>query len=80
VKAQCINNSQAASQQTAGAPSIQTSQAAQQEPAVPEEFKAQKAGKAKVEESAPGEGSKPFCFRCYKPGHDMLECKAKLFL
>jgi hypothetical protein len=41
-------------------------------------FKDQKAGKAKVDERSSGDGSKPFCFRCYKPGHGKLECKAKL--
>jgi hypothetical protein len=44
-----------------------------------EVFKSQKAGKAKVDEGSSGEGSKPFCFRCYKPGHGKLECKTKLF-
>jgi hypothetical protein len=42
-------------------------------------FKAQKAGKAKVEEASTAEGKeKPFCFRCYKPGHGKLECTTKL--
>jgi hypothetical protein len=31
-----------------------------------------------VDEGSSGEGSKPFCFICYKPGHGKLECKAKL--
>jgi hypothetical protein len=50
-----------------------------QEPHVPDVFKAQKAGKAKVEEASTAEGKgKPFCFRCYKPGHGKLECTTKL--
>lgn len=51
------------------------------EPVVPAAFLAQKAGKAKVEEVAPSEGketNKPFCFRCYKPGHGKLDCVAQL--
>jgi hypothetical protein len=63
----------------AGEQSQQASQDAQHEPSVPEVFKSQKAGKDKVDEGSSGEGSKPFCFRCYKPGHGKLECKAKLF-
>jgi hypothetical protein len=66
----------------AGDPTIQNSnntQQSQQESEVPEVFKARKASKAKIEEGSSGEGNKPFCFRCYKPGHDKLECKAKLF-
>jgi hypothetical protein len=38
----------------------------------------QKAGKEKVDDGSLGEGNKPFCFRCYKPGHGKLECVAKL--
>jgi hypothetical protein len=79
VNTQRVDNGQAATQRAAGAPSLQTSHADQQELVVPEVFKAQKASKAKVEENASGEGTKPFCFRCYKPGHGKLECKAKLF-
>jgi hypothetical protein len=48
------------------------------EPSVPEVFKNQKPGKAKVEEGHLGEGNKSFCFRCYKPGHGILQCTAKL--
>jgi hypothetical protein len=52
------------------------------EPPVPEVFKMQKVGKAKVEEGQFGEGidksDKPFCFHCYKPGHGKLYCTAKL--
>jgi hypothetical protein len=45
----------------------------------PEIFKAQKPGKAKVEEGSSVEGKEnPFFFRCYKPGHGKLECIAKL--
>jgi hypothetical protein len=44
----------------------------------PEVFKNQKAGKGKVDEGSFGEGTKPFCFRCYKPGHAKLECMVKL--
>jgi hypothetical protein len=54
-------------------------QASQLEPPVPGVFKAQKVGKAKVDEGQPSEGKdKPFYFRCYKPGHGKLECTAKL--
>jgi hypothetical protein len=53
-------------------------QQAATEPRVPEVFKAQKAGKVKVDEGQSAEGKeKPFCFRCYKPGHEKLECTAK---
>jgi hypothetical protein len=79
VNTQRVDNGQAATQRAAGAPSLQTSHADQQEPAVPEVFKAQNTGKPMVEENAWGEGTKPFYFRCYKPGHGKLECKAKLF-
>jgi hypothetical protein len=45
-------------------------------------FLAQKGGKAKVEEGGTAEtkakDTKKFCFRCYKPGHGKLECKAEL--
>jgi hypothetical protein len=45
------------------------------EPQVPEVFKNEKAGKAKVDEGQSSEGDdKPFCFRCYKPGHGKLVC------
>jgi hypothetical protein len=47
-------------------------------PHVPGVFKAQKPGKAKVDEGSAGEKEKPFCFLCYKPGHGKLECIAKL--
>jgi hypothetical protein len=56
----------------------QATQATQPQPAVSEHFKNQKAGKAKVDEGSSGEVNKPFCFRCYKPGHGKLECIAKL--
>jgi hypothetical protein len=62
-----------------GEQSQQTSRDSQQELTVPEVFKAQEAGKAKVDEGSLGDASKPFCFRCYKPGHGKLECNAKLF-
>jgi hypothetical protein len=61
-----------------GEKSQQASQDTQQEPVVPEVFKSQKVGKAKVEEGSSGEGSKPFFFTCYKPGHGKVECEAKL--
>jgi hypothetical protein len=49
------------------------------EPRVPEVFKEQKAGKAKVEEGQSGKGKeKLFCFRCYKPCHGKLECTTNL--
>jgi hypothetical protein len=54
-------------------------------PQVPEVFKNEKAGKAKVDEGRSSEGGrgdvgddKPFCFRCYKPGHGKLVCTSKL--
>jgi hypothetical protein len=54
-------------------------------PQVPEVFKNEKAGKAKVDEGRSSEGGradvgddKPFCFRCYKPGHGKLVCTTKL--
>jgi hypothetical protein len=51
----------------------------QSEPQVPEVFKAQKLGKAKVDEGSSAEGKdKPFFFRCYKPGHGKLQCTIKL--
>jgi hypothetical protein len=51
----------------------------QSEPQVPEVFKAQKPGKAKVDEGSSAEGKdKPFCFRCYKPGHGKPQCTTKL--
>jgi hypothetical protein len=62
----------------AGDQAQQAGHDSQPEPSVPEVFKSQKAGKAKVDEGQSGEGSEPFCFRCYKPGHGKLECKAKL--
>jgi hypothetical protein len=76
------SNNQAASQRAAGDPTIQNSnntQQSQQELEVSEVFKDQKARKAKIEEGSSGEGNKSFCFRCYKPGHGKLKCKAKLF-
>jgi hypothetical protein len=79
------NNSQATTQRAECEPTTQNSngtQQTQQEPAAPEVFNAQKAAKAKIEEGSSGEGIKPFkpfCFRCYKPGHGKLECKVKLF-
>jgi hypothetical protein len=39
------------------------------EPREPEVFKEQKPGKSKVDEGQSIEKEKPFCFRCYKPGH-----------
>jgi hypothetical protein len=49
--------------------------AAQEEPMAPEVFRAQKQGKAKVEEGNMSESKeKPFCFRCYKPGHLTGKC------
>jgi hypothetical protein len=50
----------------------------QLEPHVPETFKEQKPRKARVDEGNAVEKEKPFCFRCYKPGHGKLECFAKL--
>jgi hypothetical protein len=75
------NNNQAVSQRASGDLMNQNSnntQQSQQEPEVPEVFKDQKSGKAKIEEGSSGEGNKLFCFRCYKLGHGKLECKAKL--
>jgi hypothetical protein len=57
----------------------QAQQQGQPEPRVPEVFKEQKAGEAKVDEGQSGEGKdKPFCFRCYKQGHGKLECTVNL--
>jgi hypothetical protein len=54
-------------------------QSSQLEPPVPEVFKTQKAGKAKIDEGQPPKGKeKPFCFRCYKPGHGKLDFTTKL--
>jgi hypothetical protein len=52
----------------------------QQELQAPEVFMTQKAGKTKLEVglSASEGKEKPFCFRCWKPGHGKLECVAKL--
>jgi hypothetical protein len=51
----------------------------QSKPQAPEVFKAQKPGKAKVDEGSSAKGKdKPFCFRCYKPGHGKLQCTTKL--
>jgi hypothetical protein len=50
------------------------------EPHVPEVFKNEKVGMTKVDEGRSGEADdKPFCFRCYKPGHGKLICTAKLW-
>jgi hypothetical protein len=57
----------------------QDNQGTKQEPTIPEVFKSQKPGKAKIDERCSGDVSKPFCFRCYKPGHGELECRAKLY-
>jgi hypothetical protein len=47
---------------------------------VSEVFKNEKVGKAKVDEGrSRGTDDKPFCFRCYKPGHGKLACTAKLW-
>jgi hypothetical protein len=47
---------------------------------VPEVFKNEKARKAKVDEGQSSEGDdKPFCFRCYIPGHGKLVCTTKLW-
>jgi hypothetical protein len=53
----------------AGEATVQPNAAASHaEPRAPDVFKAQKPGKAKVEEGSSTEGKdKPFCFRCYKP-------------
>jgi hypothetical protein len=63
----------------------QETRKAEADPQVPEVFKTEKAGKAKVDEGRAGEGArssegndKPFCFRCYKPRHGKLVCTAKL--
>jgi hypothetical protein len=55
------------------------------DPPVPEVFKNEKAGKAKIDDGKSVEGGrpsvgddKPFCFRCYKPRHGKLVCTIKL--
>jgi hypothetical protein len=51
----------------------------QSESLVPEVFKAQKLGKAMVDEGSSSDSKdKPFCFRCYKPGHGKFQCTIKL--
>jgi hypothetical protein len=66
-------------------PRGQKSGEAEADPPVPELFKTDKVSKGKVDEGRSGEGGrpsegddKPFCFRCYKPGHGKLVCTAKL--
>jgi hypothetical protein len=43
-------------------------------------FRAQKPGKAKIDEGSSAEGKeKPVYFHCYKPGHEKIECMEKLY-